>query len=36
VLTGVVLDPVAVRKLARDERFRASPDGVMMRAIMGG
>jgi len=34
-LEGVVLDPVAARKLARDEAFRTSPDGVMMRAIMG-
>ncbi len=35
-LEGVVLDPVAARKLARDQRFRESPDGVMMRAVMGG
>jgi hypothetical protein len=31
-----VLDAAAARKRARDEAFRASPDGVAMRAITGG
>jgi len=31
-----VVDAAAARKLARDQHFRESPDGVMMRAIMGG
>jgi hypothetical protein len=35
-LEGVVLDPVARRKAARDAAWRDSPDGVAMRAIMGG
>ncbi len=35
-LEGVILDAAAARKKARDEAFRASPDGAMMRAIMGG
>ena len=35
-LVGVVLDPVAARKLARDEAFRASPDAIMMRVLNGG
>ena len=35
-LVGVVVDAATARKLARDEAFRASPDGAMMRAIMGG
>ena len=33
-LEGVVLDAANARKRARDEAFRASPDGAMMRAIM--
>ena len=32
-LEGVILDPVAARKRARDEAFRAHPDAIMMRAI---
>ena len=36
VLAGVVLDPAAARKRARDAAWQASPDGIMMRAIMGG
>jgi predicted phage terminase large subunit-like protein len=35
-LEGVVLDPVAARKRARDERFRESPDGIMLRYLNGG
>ncbi len=36
VLTGVVLDPVAARKRARDEAYRATPDAIMLRLISGG
>ena len=36
VLTGVVLDPVAARKLARDQRFRESPDGIMLHFLNDG
>jgi hypothetical protein len=32
-LEGVVLDAAQARKLARDQRFRESPDGIMMRAM---
>ena len=35
-LEGVVLDPAAARKRARDEAFRASPDAIMMRIMNGG
>jgi hypothetical protein len=30
------MSPAAVRKRARDEQFRASPDGIMLRYISGG
>ena len=33
VLEGVVLDPVAARKLGRDQRFRESPDGIMLHFL---
>ena len=36
VLEGVVLDAANARKRARDEAWRSSPDGALMRAIMGG
>ena len=36
VLAGVVLDPATARKRARDEAWRSSPDGALMRAIVGG
>ena len=29
-------DPATARKRARDEAWRSSPDGALMRAIMGG
>ena len=35
-LEGVILDPVAARKRARDEAFRASPDGIMLHFLNGG
>ena len=35
VLEGLVLDPVAVRKAARDEQDRTSVEGITMRAISG-
>jgi hypothetical protein len=35
-LEGVVLDPVTARKLARDQRFRESPDGVMLQYLSRG
>ena len=35
-LTGVVLDPVAARKRARDEAYRATPDAIMLRIMNGG
>ena len=34
-LEGVVVDAATARKRARDEQFRNSPDGIMMRAMMG-
>ena len=33
VLEGVVLDPVAARKAARDQRYRESPDGIMFQSL---
>lgn len=36
VLEGVVLSDAERRKAARDEAFRASSDGVMMRIMNGG
>jgi hypothetical protein len=35
-LIGVVLDPAAARKVARDEQHRATPEAAMLRAISGG
>jgi hypothetical protein len=35
-LEGIVVDAAGARKAARDAAWRDSPDGVMMRAIMGG
>ena len=36
VLTGVVLDAAAARKLARDEAYRSTPEAAMFRAFSGG
>ena len=35
-LEGIVLDADALRKRARDEAFRATPDAIMWRAMNGG
>jgi len=35
-LEGVLLSPAEARKAARDQRFRESPDGVMLRYLGGG
>ncbi len=35
-LTGVVLDAAAVRKLARDQRYRDSPDGIALQYLSRG
>jgi len=35
VIEGLVLDPVAARKAARDEAYRATPDAAVWRAMTG-
>jgi O-methyltransferase involved in polyketide biosynthesis len=35
-LEGVVVDAAAARKRVRDEAFKASLDGAMMRQLAGG
>jgi hypothetical protein len=35
-LEGVVLDPAAARKAARDAAFRASPDAALLRVLSTG
>jgi hypothetical protein len=35
-LVGVVVDAATARKKARDEAFRASPDGIMLHFLNGG